>query len=261
MKKAKNIISEAEYKTEPKLVIGVGFQKTGTSSISKFLIANGLVNPGAKELHAFSHYKSKPITRSQYLSLLKVKTPNSVYGEFTPNYLMEPTSIWNLSQIVPNAKLIASVRNPIDRAFSAYVHGVGSGRLDEGKTFEECIESAFQGSKIWWENSLLSQGLYSKAIFRLTQLFPRKNLLIVNFDTWTQAHGVANFENELLRFTGLTRISDSGIPKVNQKRYWTSKKTPASSTLSPKTRELLQGFFNESKESLENLIGARLGWW
>lgn len=245
-----------------RLVIGVGFQKTGTTSIHKFLLANGLVNPGKKEISAFRPRRTlQPVEKSQYLKMLRVKNPESIYGEFSPNYLSEPTSIWNLSKVAPAAKLIVSVRNPVDRAYSAYVHGVGSGRINEEKSFGECIDTALQGSPNWWENSLLSFGFYAKPIYRMLQMFPRESVMFANYDTWTQNSAINSFEDSLIAFSGLSRNPESSIKRINEQRYWASKKAPLSDSIQPETKALLQGYFNESKNSLEDLLQLELGWW
>ena len=106
------------------IVIGVGVQKAGTTSLAMYLQANGLQMNSGKELHAF--HAVRPLSKQDYLQ----KLGYSLYGEYTPNYLDHPSAIWNLSQILPKAKQIVSWRNPVDRAFSAYLHAVGIGKVE-----------------------------------------------------------------------------------------------------------------------------------
>lgn len=245
-----------------KVVIGVGCQKSGTSSISNFLQANGLIFPGKKELHAFT-VPGRPtlVSRTNYLNKLKVRTDGKIYGEYTPDYLIEPTSIWNLSQVVPDAKIIVSIRNPVDRAFSAYVHGVGAGALDQAKSFRTCIESALSGSNSWWENSLIFEGLYFNPIKRLFDLFPQENILVANYDDWTNPVQKGIFENELLNFCGLDRKSSQGIPHVNRSKRWRRKTEALSCSVDKDLRVQMQEYFDASKSSLEEFLSRDLHWW
>lgn len=245
-----------------RLVIGVGFQKTGTSSILKFLVANGLEKPPKKELHAFRpNGILQYISRPQYLGMLRARNPEHTYGEYTPAYLMEPTSIWNLNQIAPKARLLVSIRNPIDRAFSAYVHGVGSGRISANKSFPECISEALRGSNSWWENSLINFGLYAKPIQRLFTLFPKEQVMIAHFEDWTKSSATRDFEDDLLKFSGLVRNPSSRLIRVNEKGFWIAKSMPTSESIDSATRERLQDYYSESKELLEEILESRIAWW
>ena len=155
-----------------RIIVGAGCQKAGSSSICNFLAANGLVLPGKKELHAFRlRPVVKPLTRTQYLGLLRVTNFEQVFGEFTPNYLAHPTAIWNLYKAVPEAKILVSVRNPVDRAFSAYTHAVGAGKIRSEISFADAVNSALKGTGHGhWIPGLITEGLYAKGIERLLNL-------------------------------------------------------------------------------------------
>ena len=47
-----------------------------------------------------------------------------VTGEATPYYIFHPTAPQRIAKVLPNVKLIALLRNPVDRAYSHYNHMV-----------------------------------------------------------------------------------------------------------------------------------------
>jgi hypothetical protein len=244
------------------LVIGVGCQKSGTSSIAKFLSLNGLSMP-KKELHAFNLRPGlSPLTRNRYLGLLGAKNQNGVFGEFTPDYLHHPTAVWNISQITPDAKIVISVRNPVERAFSAYSHAVGSGEIDQSLRFEDAVELALRGSATGhWIPSLLTKGMYSKGIQRVLDLFPQDNVMVANYDWWRKAENLKSFQEKLVEFCGLPSGNGGPMPHTNRMRYWRGKRKALSIVLLDNTRKFLQHFYQESKEELESLLDQNLDWW
>jgi hypothetical protein len=245
-----------------RIVIGVGCQKAGTTSISEFLFANGLISPRKKELHAFPLSRElRPVSRAEYLRLLRVRTGNKVFGEFTPNYLAHPTAIWNLQQAVPEAKIIVSLRNPINRAFSGYTHAVGAGRISRTLTFSEAVELALMGSMEHWILGIITEGLYAKGIKRLLNLYPRESVLIANYDSWTLPENTKEFEEELLLFSGLTSRTGGGIPRINDGEFHRAKQAALSETIEPDTSRILRRYFQRSKDELEEILNESLGWW
>jgi hypothetical protein len=245
-----------------RLVIGVGCQKAGTTSISKFLVANGLKSSGKKELHAFQlQSDSRPVSRVEYLRALRAKPGKDVFGEFTPNYLAHPSAIWNLHTAVPEAKIIVSVRNPIHRAFSAYTHAVGAGKVPRTLSFPDAVDSALRGATGHWIPGLITEGLYSKGIERLLHFYPRDRVLIVNYDRWTLPTNSGDFEEQLLEFAGLERLTQEPIRRENSGGIYRAKKKPVSDAIDDRAKSKLRACFQRSKTELEQLLDEDLGWW
>lgn len=67
----------------------------------------------------------KAITNFQaYQQLFEGANNEKAIGEASTSYLYRPEAAGRIHQLTPNAKLIAILRNPADRAFSAYMHVV-----------------------------------------------------------------------------------------------------------------------------------------
>ena len=95
-------------------------------------------------------------------------------GEITPAYIYFPQVPSLIYKTIPDCKLIAILRNPADRAYSQYQRtGLMQGEFKE--TFEESLVKE--------EYDIFSRGLYAEQLKRYLDYFPRKNLLILNFES------------------------------------------------------------------------------
>ncbi|KAL6078142.1 hypothetical protein QOT17_001749 [Balamuthia mandrillaris] len=132
-------------KRTTKLLIGVGCQKCGTTSLFAYLRtlkwATTAEGRFAKELHFFDHKLQGHVEAGtertildRYLSYWPEQTYNSspsqhVLVEITPDYMFNPDTPWVMHQVfaksdvLPHVMLIIMLRNPIQRAYSGYFHG------------------------------------------------------------------------------------------------------------------------------------------
>ncbi len=60
--------------------------------------------------------------REQYEALFDAAPPGAVRGESSPFYLWDRDAHRRMAALVPDAKLIAVVRDPVDRAYSNWTH-------------------------------------------------------------------------------------------------------------------------------------------
>lgn len=59
-------------------------------------------------------------------------------GEATPTYIYESVAVSRIADLLPTVRLVAILRNPVDRTYSDYLMLVNLGR--EGRPFEEVLE-------------------------------------------------------------------------------------------------------------------------
>ena len=100
---------------------------------------------------------------------------SGVVGEASPSYLFHPLVPERVARMLPNARLIALLRNPIDRAFSHYQHEVALGR--EQLSFEDALaqeDERMRGeldrmlgdpayfSHAWWNYTDAARGRYAE---------------------------------------------------------------------------------------------------
>ena len=61
------------------------------------------------------------------------------WGEITPHYLDSPYAAQNIRDEVPEARLIVSIRNPVERAFSLYQMNLRNKNHNRGVPFLEAV--------------------------------------------------------------------------------------------------------------------------
>jgi len=131
----------------PDFVI-IGAAKSGTTSLYRYLSLHPEIfmsDPKEPEFFARDDIYSKGL--DWYLSLFDGAEKHQVAGEASTIYSLWPhfpRSAGRMSDIVPNAKLIYVMRNPVDRAYSYYVQLVknyqnATGDYSVSRSFEECI--------------------------------------------------------------------------------------------------------------------------
>jgi hypothetical protein len=163
---------------------------------------------------------------------------------------------------VPEAKLIALVRNPVDRAFSHYQHEVALGR--ELLSFEDALaaeDDRLRGeeermladpayfSHAWWNYTYRARGRYAAQLERWLELFPREQLLVVPSEDLLgepeKTHAL------VLEFLGAPAHRLETYPRVFERQY---------EPMGPKTRKQLTAEFAEPNRRLYELVGRDLGW-
>lgn len=268
----------------------IGAQKAGTSSLMRFLERTTEYFFVAKqECHFWSRdYKyNDPDGFAQYLSNFSEARPDQIIGEKSPSYLANDKVAARVAQYFPKIKLIAIMRDPADRAYSAYLHGQRIGAISKSISFGDAIQNykEFQGVAY---GDVISQGFYAKNLKPFYEQFLREQILIIDF-----AEMVANPNHtlrEVLEFllpSGIVQDMDFEfeLPKVNvarkstfpefvrwvrSRKYlststknWISGKTFTKipdSTMSDAEREFLDELFEESKRDLEQLTGKTFQW-
>jgi len=112
----------------------VGVPRAATTSLDDLLKrSEGVFMPSHKEPHYFSSIESSilyppPIRdKKKYLALFKKAPEGALIGESSTSYSWDPTSAKSIHQIVPEAKIIISLRDPVERAYSHYLLRIGGG--------------------------------------------------------------------------------------------------------------------------------------
>jgi Sulfotransferase domain len=116
----------------PNLIV-IGGMKCGTSSLHYYLSLHPeIAMSERKELDFFVAEKNWKRGIDWYSSQFAVDTP--IRGESSPNYTKFPTFAGvpeRISSLLPQAKLIYLVRDPIERILSHYIHNYSAGRAND----------------------------------------------------------------------------------------------------------------------------------
>jgi len=163
---------------------------------------------------------------------------------------------------VPEAKLIALLRDPVDRALSHYHHEVALGR--EPLSFEEAIDAEPERTRgeeqrmvrepgyfshAWWDYTYLARGRYAEQLERWLAVFPPEQLFVVASEELASDPGQTY--SRVLGFLGAPGHELGSYPRVYQQEY---------AELRPDTRRRLAEYFAEPNRRLYELLGRDLGW-
>jgi len=129
--------------------------------------------PGAERL------KNVLITDlNQYQQLFDKVSTEKAIGEASVRYISHPNVPERIHSIIPHVKLIASLRQPADRAFSAFTMNRRDG-LEPCSDFQEALEQERSGMRDHWISCrYLNRGFYYASLKQFFELFDRQKFHI-----------------------------------------------------------------------------------
>lgn len=127
----------------PPAFIIAGAQRCATTSLFRMLARHPQVRPPMlnKGIHFFdtaARYSRGPSFYAGHFPLRRPWNTQAISGEASPYYLFHPLAMERISQIAPQAQVIVLLRDPVERAFSAYKQEKGRGF--ENLSFQEALE-------------------------------------------------------------------------------------------------------------------------
>lgn len=148
-------------------------------------------------------------TFEEYEALFAGVTDEIAVGEASPQYFRCPTAAQRIHEYIPDVKLVASLRNPADRAFSGFMMRRRRGEAVMG-LYEELTP----------EGSHVREGFYYKRMRRYFDIFPRHQIKVYIFEEFKK--DPAKIVEDLFDFLGVdtnfvpdtsTRYNPGGVPK------------------------------------------------
>ena len=125
---------------------------------------------------------------SDYLSLFDGAPDGALAGESTPFYLYDRDAHLRLARAVPDARLIAVIRDPVDRAYSNWTH-LWSDGLEPVADFTEALaledERVAAGYAPFWHYTRM--GRYGEQLQHLYEHFPREQVLVLRYRQLAEA--------------------------------------------------------------------------
>ncbi|MFZ5857532.1 MAG: sulfotransferase family protein [Chloroflexota bacterium] len=243
----------------------VGTQKGGTTSLFNYLIQHPQVlSPLRKELKFFdsNYFRGLSWYRAHFPLRSKLRAAQALTGEASPYYMYHPTAPERIHAALPSVKLIAILRNPVDRAYSHYQHMVRVKRED--LTFEQALEAesdrlAGEAEKIaadasypqyrHIQYSYLERGRYAEQLQTLFRLFPKENILILKSeDLYAEPAKVME-----------TSFSFLGLP-FHMGQYEVFKQGTYKGGMDSVTRQKLVEYFRSFNQQLYDLLGMKFDW-
>jgi len=247
------------FRINPDFII-IGVQKGGTTSLSNYLIQHPSIHPALhKEIHFFDRhferglnwYKANFPTQFQKYIFKNLQNKEFLTGEATPDYIFHEFVPNHIRKELPNVKLVVTLRNPVDRAYSHYNMRVSTG--DEKLSFEQALtkenERIIKGGHDLVLFSYRKRGLYAEQLLNWMNYFPKEQFFIVEINELEKNPQVVY--NEICNFLNIKKI------KLNFKKHHVGK---YKEKMKSETRKSLLEFFKPHNEKLYKLLGRNFMW-
>ena len=200
----------------------VGVQKAGTTALDRYLRDHPKVAmPKWKELSYFNNDKAyENNTLPNPRAFYHIKNRLKIYGECTPCYIYSHTAVERMKKHNPKMKIIAILRNPIERAFSQWNMEIS--RDWEKRSFKECIEEEIAeinaGTKEYhMVRSYVHRGLYAEQIQRIYSEFPKEQVLFLKYEDLRDKPACTL--TRIYSFLGVRPMNPAGEKKANVIKY------------------------------------------
>ena len=240
--------------TMPNFLI-IGAMKSGTTALYYYLEQHPQIYMSpVKEPNFFCFAgqegsESKSVTRIEaYRQLFKGVSEERAIGEASHCYLYEPGAVARIQQYVPEAKLVAILRNPVERAYSHFLHMVRSGTeplTDFAQALREEEVGAYQKRSY---QDYIGRGRYYEQLKRYFDAFNSEQIRVYLYEDLDKAP--IDTLQDTFRFLG---VEDSFVPDVSLRRNVSG--YPKYKTLDEFLRRP-----SSVKNALKMYLPARLRW-
>jgi len=201
--------TQAQSRLPSFLIIGV--PKAGTTSLAAYLAGHpDIFMSREKELHFFDRdEKDEGWYREQFLDAGAA----TAVGEATPTYILSRKALSRMASLLPDAKLIVLMRDPVDRAYSHYWwnrpmyerRDFATAVRDE--THRNASDRPLDGDDDSLYRTYTGGGRYLELLRRVFVHYPRGSVLPVFLEDLRR--DPAGAYGEVCRFVG---VEDAGLP-------------------------------------------------
>lgn len=257
-----------QYRGLPDFIV-IGAQKSGTSSLYYYLGQHAqLKSAYEKEVHFFdgglnskvdNYQKGEPWYRSHFPLYRNTGMDQKIF-EGSPFYIFNPLVPKRIAEFLPEAKLIAILRNPTERAISHYFHEKRKGReslpiMDALQAEEERLKAVIENkdykNEIYKNYSYKSRGLYYNQIKRYLDYFQMNNILVINSEKL-----FLEPDSTLRRIFQFVGVDAELMVRDLKPRNVANNRTEVESCV----YDYLENYFRPHNQMLYKLIGENYGW-
>ncbi|EQB17988.1 MAG: hypothetical protein K0R64_1054 [Novosphingobium lindaniclasticum] len=245
-------------------------------------------NPAIFMPRAEPHYFSSEFERGEdwYRTFFENRPQGvQMIGEKSADYLAHPLAAERIARVMPQARLVLQLRNPVDRAYSDYKMFYRRGTVNgEPEEYLRSLDNPFP--------RFLQDGLYARHLARWYDLFPREQILVYLYEDVTlQPQRIVQAVSEHIGVPPVFRPELAGerenssrtamLPLPLRKALAPLKETVrplrgkpvfenvrallareiAYPPLAPSLREQLRDFYARDIETLEAICGLDLSRW
>jgi hypothetical protein len=204
--------------TMPNFLI-IGAMKSGTTALYYYLEQHPEIYMSpVKEPNFFSSQEQENAADAvtnigTYQDLFRGGSGKKALGEASHSYLYEPRAAAEIKRYVPEAKLIAILRNPIDRAYSHFLHMVRTGMEPLDDFAQALREEEVRIHKERTFQDYIGRGLYYNQLKRYFGTFPQEQVRVYLYEDLSGAP--ISTVQDAFRFL---KVDDSFVPDVSLRR-------------------------------------------
>lgn len=255
-------------RTLPDFIV-IGAKRCGTTSLYHYLGSHPSIKKSSHDHLGFfddNYHLGLQFYRSFFPTIFEKRKYIKETGKFltydvTSSYIQHYECAQRIHHLFPQIKLIAILRNPVDRAYSEYnLHLRVNDKMKEFEYYvnQEMIEieefeknNQYVSSKLFTKDqkNYLKKGFYFEQLVPWFDLFPRENIHIIS----TEQLGMKPNEimNDIFKFLNIEACQIDTEKKHEKGSY---------KELSADTRKLLQDFFMPKNKKLYGLIEKNFDW-
>lgn len=259
----------SRLRLKPDFII-IGGQRCGTTSLYRYLLDHpDIAGSRRKEVHFFDNnfhrgeqWYSAHFPLSLSRQAREARGRQLVTGEASPYYLFHPRVPRRVRQLVPNAKLIVLLRNPVARAYSHYHLSVRLGF--ETLPFAEAIKAEQERlcgeqermladesyySLSHQHHSYVARGIYVDQLKTWFDAFPRQQMLVLRSEDFFADTAVT--VRQVTDFIGVNPYQESQYEVHNDIKY---------DSLPDTMRGFLHDYYRPHNQRLYDYLGTDFKW-
>jgi hypothetical protein len=196
-----------------------------------------------RELHYFDHFWDRWPTDGQFRRYLDYfpRPEGSLVGEKTPGYLYQPWVAPMLRHIAPDVRLIALLRDPVER----YVSGLGL--LQRSGALKAQVGAGDMGAREHRITEAMDRSRYASQLEWWLRHFPREHILLLQYERC-----VADPQGQLSRTYAFLGLPDqrASVAEISRARKKSGEHVPVPAEM----RRLLAEYYADDVDRLVELM-------
>ncbi|HCB03038.1 MAG TPA: sulfotransferase [Nocardioides sp.] len=252
--------------------IMVGAQRAGTTSLFRALMAHPLIHSAnyhkgvnyfdVNYHRDFSWYQGHFPTTAGLRRQQRSVQGDPITFEASGYYMWHPCAPERMARHLPDVKILAMLRDPVERAFSAYKHELARGF--ETESFERALEledermagvvermvadPTYQSS-VHRHQAYVRRGQYAEQLNRLREYFPAEQIHVIESENF--------FEQPESTYVRLLEFLELPLSMPDRFDRWNGR---PSSPMAPETRARLREHYVSHDRDLAEFLGREPAW-
>lgn len=242
----------------------IGAQRAATTSLYRYLVGHPQVESAwpSKGVHYFDKHPEQSLSwyRAHFPA---ARDGRPMSGEGAPYYLFHPLVPSRVALTLPDVRVIAILRDPVERAYSQYKQEYARG-FEDSESFERALEleperlageaermvehPGYQ-SYSHQHHAYVARGMYLKQLQAWREHVPAERTLVLQTERFSADPSAGM--TRVFEFLGLDVVLQDSYRKYNARPY---------ADMDPGTRERLATAFDEPNQKLYDYLGTDFGW-